>query len=108
VGLTPDLVAGVWVGFDKPKTITPGAAGGTLAAPIWGRMMAEYYENRGSTEWTAPAGLVTAELDRISGQPADSTTPPERRYTEYFLAGTEPGAMRANGWKLFEFGPIIF
>jgi len=31
VGMTPDIVAGVWLGFDTPKTITPGAAGGTLA-----------------------------------------------------------------------------
>ena len=43
VGMTPEIVAGVWFGFDKPKTITPGAAGGTLAAPIFGKMMAEYY-----------------------------------------------------------------
>ncbi|MGH8673636.1 MAG: transglycosylase domain-containing protein, partial [Burkholderiales bacterium] len=27
IGLTPDIVAGVWLGFDKPKMITPGAAG---------------------------------------------------------------------------------
>ena len=37
MGMTPDLVAGVWLGFDRPKTITAGAVGGTLAAPIWGR-----------------------------------------------------------------------
>ena len=37
IGMTPDIVAGVWLGFDTPKTITPGAAGGSLAAPIWGR-----------------------------------------------------------------------
>ena len=43
VGMTPEIVAGVWLGFDKPKTITPGAAGGTLAAPIFGKMVADYY-----------------------------------------------------------------
>jgi penicillin-binding protein 2D len=106
VGMTPELVAGVWLGFDKPKTITPGAAGGSLAAPIWGRMVAEYYANRGSAEWVPPPGVVAMDLDRETGAPADSLTPPERRYTEYFLAGTEPGAIRIDPWRLFEFGPV--
>ena len=108
VGMTPDVVAGVWIGFDKPKTITPGAAGGTLAAPIFGRMMADYYAARSPSEWRAPNGLIVAELDRVTGQLADSTTPPDRRYMEYFLAGTEPLPLRVNGWHLFKSGPIVF
>jgi len=108
VGMTPELVAGVWLGFDKPTTITAGAAGGTLAAPIFGKMMAEYYAARSSAQWTAPQGLIAAQLDRVSGQLADSTTPPERRYTEYFLEGTEPLPLRVNGWQLFKNGPIVF
>jgi penicillin-binding protein 1A len=108
VGMTPEIVAGVWLGFDKPKTITPGAAGGTLAAPIFGKMMADFYASRSPAEWVAPQGLIAAELDRVTGQLADSTTLPERRYVEYFLAGTEPLPLRVNGWNLFKNGPIIF
>jgi penicillin-binding protein 1A len=108
VGMTPELVAGVWLGFDRPKTIMAGAAGGTLAAPIWGRMVADAYRRRESREWVMPAGVVTAELDRQSGLPADPFTPPERRYTEYFLAGTEPGAIPIDAWRLFEWGPVGF
>ena len=108
VGMTPEIVAGVWLGFDKPATITPGAAGGTLAAPIFGKMMAEYYASRTAAEWRPPPGLIAAQLDRMTGQLADSTTPPERRYTEYFLAGTEPPPLRVNGWLLFKNGPIAF
>ena len=37
VGMTPELVAGVWLGFDRPRPIARGAAGGTYAAPIFGR-----------------------------------------------------------------------
>ncbi|HEU4630693.1 MAG TPA: PBP1A family penicillin-binding protein [Gemmatimonadaceae bacterium] len=105
VGMTPELVAGVWVGFDRPKTITPGAAGGTLAAPVFGRIARAYYAAHPETRgWTAPQGLVTAELDRATGQPATPFTPAERRYVEYFLPGTEPGAVSA--WRLFQWGPI--
>jgi penicillin-binding protein 1A len=108
MGMTPDLVAGVWLGFDRPTTIAPGVAGGSLAAPIWGAMMAKYYANRPvpSAAWLPPLGLVTAELDRATGQLADATTPPERRYTEYFLPGTEPEPLRSVPWKLAVFGAL--
>jgi penicillin-binding protein 1A len=108
MGMTPDLVAGVWLGFDRPKTITPGAAGGSLAAPIWGTMMARYYSGRPApAPWTAPLGLVTAELDRLTGQLADVSTPAERRYTEYFVPGTEPEPLRSIPWKAAAFGAVI-
>ena len=62
----------------------------------------------GCSEWSTPPGLIVAELDRVTGQMADSTTPPYRRYTEYFLAGTEPLPLRVNGWNMFKYGPITF
>ena len=108
MGMTPDLVAGVWLGFDKPATITPGAAGGSLAAPIWGAMMARYYAGRPAPQaWVPPVGLVTAELDRATGLLADPTTPAERRYTEYFVPGTEPLPLRDVPWKAAVFGAVI-
>ena len=115
IGLTPDIVAGVWLGFDKPKTITPGAAGGSLAAPVWGRMLARYYSSskgrdlqRSAVRWTPPIGVISGEFDRATGQLATLATPADRRYTEYFVEGTEPEALRADPWKVFRFGPIAF
>ncbi|HEU4747525.1 MAG TPA: penicillin-binding transpeptidase domain-containing protein, partial [Gemmatimonadaceae bacterium] len=115
IGLTPDLVAGVWLGFDKPVTITPWSGGGSLAAPIFGRMLSKYYaENpqlvaaQATAQWEAPIGVVTGEIDRETGAVADEFTPPERRYTEYFVEGTEPVALRADPWKLFGWGPIVY
>lgn len=115
VGMTPDLVAGVWLGFDQPATIAPGAAGGSLAAPIWGQMIAQYYGKMGNApqpSWSSwnvpPSGLLYAELDRETGAIADSTTPPQRRYIEYFLDGTEPLALKADPWRTPQFGPLVF
>ncbi len=105
IGATTDLVVGVWLGFDRPRPIMPGAAGGTLAAPIFGQMLARSAYGRGAP-WTPPPGLVTAELDRAGGTLAESSTPPERRYLEYFLPGTEPGALRVDARRLFGWGPI--
>jgi len=114
VGLTPDVVAGVWLGFDKPTSIAPGAAGGSLAAPVWGKMVARYYASkpdlltRSAEQWVPPVGVIYGDFDRETGQLATDQTPADQRYTEYFVEGTEPPPLRADPWKLFGWGPVIF
>jgi 1A family penicillin-binding protein len=105
VGMTPNLVAGVWLGFDRPKPIARGAAGGVLAAPIFGQMLARW--GGAATEpWYAPLSVVAAEVDRETGALSDSLTPDERRHLEYFVPGTEPGALRVDVRRLFRAGPL--
>ena len=108
LGMTPEIVAGVWLGFDRPKTIASGAVGGLLAAPIWGDMMGKYYQGRSTSGWGPPPdGLVYAELDRDTAGLATPETPPDRRYIEYFLPGTEPMELRNNPWKVPNWGPLF-
>ncbi|MEO5567148.1 MAG: transglycosylase domain-containing protein [Gemmatimonadaceae bacterium] len=107
LGMTPDLVGAVWLGFDKPKTIMSSAAGGTLAAPIWGQMMAGYYRNRRPAEWPAPPpGLVFAEINRESGELATPATPAASRIVEYFMPGTEPIEIRSP-WNVPRWGAVL-
>jgi penicillin-binding protein 1A len=109
VGMTSDLVAGVWLGFDRPKMITPGAGGGSLAAPIFGNMVQLASAGRSGPSWDhTPQGLITAELDRLTGQLATTETPEDQRYTEYFLDGTEPIELRMNAWRILKGGTVIF
>ncbi len=115
IGLTPDLVAGVWLGFDKPTPIASGAAGGSLAAPVWGKMVARYYASKPeiltspqAEQWAPPIGVIYGDVDRATGELATDQTPPDRRYTEYFVEGTEPAPLKADPWKIFAWGPIIF
>ncbi|HEY6089443.1 MAG TPA: PBP1A family penicillin-binding protein [Gemmatimonadaceae bacterium] len=115
IGLTPDVVAGVWLGFDKPVSIAPGAGGGSLAAPIFGKMLARYYaakpeilSSREAVQWTPPLGVIMGDVDRETSQLATDQTPADRRYTEYFVEGTEPASLRADPWKIFAWGPIVF
>ncbi len=115
IGLTPDLVAGVWLGFDKPTSIASGAGGGSLAAPVWAKMVARYYASkpeiitsREAEQWTPPLGVIMGDVDRATGELATDQTPADRRYTEYFVEGTEPPSLRADPWKVFGWGPIIF
>jgi penicillin-binding protein 1A len=71
VGYTPKLVAGVWIGFDQPKTIVSGGYAGEIAVPLWGRFMKA--ATRGDRpEWfTAPKGLVGVTVCRVSGKLPD-------------------------------------
>jgi membrane carboxypeptidase/penicillin-binding protein len=91
VGLTPDVAAGVWIGFDQPRPIVAGAGGGGLAAPVWGDMMSRFYADRPlPPPWTAPASLTTAAIDETTGMLATGNCPPELVRVEYFIPGTQP------------------
>jgi membrane carboxypeptidase/penicillin-binding protein len=90
VGYTPNLVAGVWIGFDQRQTIARGAFGGTLAAPVWNLFARAVYQRRPiPAAWTPPAGLVSLRVRRRDGAiAADDAT--DQSVTEYFQEGTEP------------------
>jgi hypothetical protein len=47
-------------------------------------------------------------MDRVTGELATPLTPAEQRYTEYFLPGTEPAALRLDVRRLFMWGPIVY
>ncbi|MFW5947521.1 MAG: penicillin-binding protein 1A [Gemmatimonadota bacterium] len=91
IGLTPDLTTGIWLGFDRPRSIFPGASGGRLAAPVWSDIMTRIYRERPApTPWTPPANVVSAQVDQATGYLATGNCPPEDVRMEYFLVGTEP------------------
>ncbi|MEO6778367.1 MAG: PBP1A family penicillin-binding protein [Gemmatimonadaceae bacterium] len=110
IGVTPGLVAGVWMGFDRPTPMGSAAAGGSFAAPVWGRMVARYLTARGvrTNEWNPPIGVIVAECDRVTGQLATALTPPARRYTEYFVEGTEPESLKLDPYSAFRGGALVF
>jgi penicillin-binding protein 1A len=91
IGYTADLVAGVWMGFDRPTKIKANAQGGVLAAPAYTSFMTEVYRRRPAPpDWPRPEGITTREIDKTTGQLANPYCPPDVVMTEYFIAGTEP------------------
>jgi penicillin-binding protein 1A len=94
VGFTPDVVASIWFGFDRPQRILPGAAGGRLAAPVFGRFMRAVYHGEDARlqkppAWTMPEGITTRRVDMMTGRLANEWCP-DATFVEYFIAGTEP------------------
>jgi len=91
IGYTADLVAGVWMGFDRPQKIKSNAQGGELAAPAYTAFMTEVYRRKPAPpDWPRPEGITTREIDRTTGQLANPYCPVDDRQMEYFIAGTEP------------------
>ncbi len=103
VGYTPRLVTGVWVGFDQPQTIMRDGYASDVAVPLWARFMREATKGDPRDWYKAPAGVVTANVCRLSGkrpasgcygsyvQAADgSYTVTSSVYTEHFARGTVP------------------
>jgi penicillin-binding protein 1A len=81
VGFSPSIVAGVWVGFDQPKTIGRDAYGARYAGPIWSDFMRRAARVRASDAFTQPSGLKEVTLCRVSYLRPLEGCP---TYTEYF------------------------
>jgi penicillin-binding protein 1A len=99
-GYTPDVVGTVWMGFDQPHTIVPGASGGTLAAPVWGRIVRNLYGHRRNPGgWGVPSGVVQRMVDAVTGDVLGDGCPPAsgRSYREVFLSGAEPPTVCPSG-----------
>lgn len=85
VGYTPEIVIGVWVGFDDERPL--GLTGAQAALPIWTEFARQVIPSN-SPDFTAPSGVVTREIDPQTGQLATSKCP--ERTPEVFIEGTEP------------------
>lgn len=68
VGGSPDLVAGVYIGYDRPRSLGGWAQGGRIAAPIWKAAMAPILETMPKTPFIAPPGIRMVAIDRRSGR----------------------------------------
>jgi len=88
VGGAPNLVAGVWVGFDEIRTIGGKEAGARTALPIWIGYMKKALEPLPVMPFTVPDGVITVKIDPATGLLAQDGT--DQGVNEVFLKGTEP------------------
>ena len=88
VGYTPDLVAGVFIGFDTPTPMGRGSTGGELAAPIFNEFMTAALEDSRPVDFRVPPGLQLIPINRKTGMEA-LPGEPDVIY-ESFKPGTGP------------------
>ncbi|HME30655.1 MAG TPA: penicillin-binding protein 1A [Pseudolabrys sp.] len=107
IGFTPDIVVGVYLGYDKPRHLGRGATGGHLAAPIVKEFLKVALADKPAAPFRVPPGIKLVRVDLKSGTRAGPGT--ERAILEAFKPGTAPpdnysvvgdGAEGGRSWGL--------
>jgi penicillin-binding protein 1A len=88
VGYTPNLVAGLYIGFDQPQPLGKGTTGGGLAAPIFKEFIADALKGVRPIEFQVPEGMKLIAIDRKTGMQAGKGDP--NTIIEAFKPGTGP------------------
>jgi penicillin-binding protein 1A len=94
IGGSPDIVAGVYLGYDKPRSLGGYAQGGRFAAPIVQDFIKQTRDRWGDVPFRAPAGVRMVRIDRVSGKKVFAGTPGDDPKSaiiwEAFKPDTEP------------------
>lgn len=103
IGFSPDLVVGIYVGYDKPRNLGRQATGGHLAAPIAHDFMKVALADKPATPFRIPAGIKLVRVDSKTGMRAGPGSS-GKTILEAFKPGTAPpdnysviGVADANG-----------
>lgn len=88
IGYTPQLITGIWVGYDKPRPGGKGFTGGSVCAPIWERFMRPALAAGPVVDFPKPDTVVAVSIDPETGLPANQDCP--LKMEEFYVAGTQP------------------
>ncbi|WP_069299355.1 penicillin-binding protein 1A [Neptunicoccus sediminis] len=90
VGFTPNIVAGCYLGYDRPRALGRGASGGGMCGPVFNSFMKKAIKLYGSSDFEVPPNTRFIKFDRYSGArlPPDATGP--NVVSELFRMGEEP------------------
>ncbi|UWQ13256.1 PBP1A family penicillin-binding protein [Aliiroseovarius sp. M344] len=101
VGFTSNIVAGCYVGYDRPRTM-PGTSGGGMCGPVFQRFMLEAIKEYGGGEFKVPPGGHFIKIDRFTGARLPPDASGDHVVAEYFRDGEEPlfGVMFDGGFAM--------
>ena len=86
IGYSPDLVVGVFVGHDKPKSLGYKQTGSSVAVPIFKDFINKSDTNENNTPFRVPSGLSFVTIDNKTGLPSSNS----ESIMEAFIEGSEP------------------
>ncbi len=88
IGMTPDYVVGVWIGFDDDHSLGGREQGGVTAVPVYVSLVKTMHLP--AKKFSPPAGVVEVTIDKATGLLAAPEAPAESKMNEVFIKGTEP------------------
>ncbi len=94
IGFTPQLLTGVWVGFDDMRSLGKGETGARAALPIWLDFMGFAVKGFPPLDFPAPDGIVFAKIDPKTGL---LVGPGENGIFEVFKEGMLPPRKKRGG-----------
>lgn len=101
IGGTPQMIGGVYIGYDTPTSLGGYAQGGTVAAPIFKEFAVKAYEGLEKIPFRAPSGMRMVRIDRASGKPVfgawPTTDPKASVIWEAFKPESEPRRAARRG-----------
>ncbi|MDB2682808.1 penicillin-binding protein 1A [Alphaproteobacteria bacterium] len=92
VGFSPDLVVGVYTGFDEPRSMGKRETGSSVAVPIFKAFMGEALKDQPPAPFRIPPGIKQVKVNARTG--ARAQIGDEKTIWESFLPGTEPSTDR--------------
>ncbi len=101
IGYSPQIATGVWVGFDKEKSLGKGEVGGRSALPIWIDYMKAAHDGLPQMTFPVPDGIVFANIDSETGKLANAST--KNILRQAFVEGTEPTASSGKSEEATDF-----
>lgn len=90
VGFTSTVVAGCYIGHDRPRPLGRGAYGGTTCGPVFQEFMSEAIKKYGGGKFRVPPGGHFIKIDRYTGARLDGEESGPHVVAEYFRDGEEP------------------
>ncbi len=89
IGFTSNIVAGCYIGYDRPRPMGRGAYGGTMCGPVFQSFMEKAVEKYGGGPFDVPPGGHFIKIDRFSGARLPSDASGEYVVAEYFRDGVD-------------------
>ena len=107
LGYTPELVAGVWLGYDDHTALEEGETGGKIAAPIWLEFMKEAVKDRPVTGFPIPPGVRFMRLDGGGSTTPVATSFEDSALFEVFIEGTQPNTSKVSTHQRRKPRPVL-
>ncbi len=103
VGYIPQLVTGVWVGYDQGRSLGSSGTGGQAAAPIWSDFMQQAVMSLPVEDFEAPENVSFVLINPRTGKLAREDT--AGAVMECFIKGTEPSSYDESASPLPDSAP---
>ena len=83
IGFTSEIIVGIYVGFDSPKSLGKRETGSSVALPIFKEFMAGYYEDDAPLPFVIPSGIELVQINYQTGQLSSGINDPKSIYEAF-------------------------